>query len=97
MENLRFELGVFAVYFLNIYPRTFLEASCLNSTAPAPPPPPPPAPCELEVPVNAFGQVVVTENIHKVAAFFDDHSGCWGKQSIGKVGFQGCVTRVECT
>ena len=66
------KLGVFAIYFSTIYPKTFLEAS----TAPAPPPPPS---CELEVPVNAFGQVVVTENFHKVTALFDDLSGSWGK------------------
>ena len=50
------KLGVFAICFSNIYPRTLLEA--------------PLPPCELEVLVNAFGQIVVTDNVHKLAALF---------------------------
>ena len=50
----------------------------------------PPPPCELEVPRNAFGQVVVTENVHKVAALLMLTLVPGANSALGKVGFQGC-------
>lgn len=70
------KLGVCAIYFSSIYPRIFLEASCHWQHT-----------C-LRI-RGAFGQVVVTDNVHTVAAL--------GANSVGKVGFLGWRNRVECT
>ena len=45
-----------------------------------------PPPCELE----DFGQVVVTENVHKVAALLMLTLVPGANSALGKVGFQGC-------
>ena len=52
-------------------------------------------PCELEVPVSPGGQVVVTENVHKVATLFlaqlwflgqPEHQGKWASQDVNSSG-----------
>ena len=55
---------------LVLTPGSFLKQAVIDST---------PAPLRIG---GAFGQVVVTENVHTVAAL--------GADSIGKVGFLGC-------
>ena len=55
---------------LVLTPGSFLKQAVIDST---------PAPLRIG---GAFGQVVVTENVHTVAAL--------GADSIGKVGYLGC-------
>ena len=52
-------------------------------------------PCELEAPVSPGGQVVVTENVHKVATLFlaqlwflgqPEHQGKWASQDVNSSG-----------
>ena len=47
--------------------------------------------------VSTGGQVIVTENIHTVAAVFIPNSGSWGNQNLRKSWLTRLWTGVECT
>ena len=68
MEILRFDWNLASWVCLQLFsliftPGPFLRQAVIDSSRA-----PPASPCELEMPVNAFGQVVVAQNVHKVAA-----------------------------
>ena len=46
--------------------------------------------------VSTGGQVIVTENIHTVAAVFIPNSGSWGNQNLRKTWLPKLWTGVEC-
>ena len=74
------KLGVFATFFSNIYPRTFLEASCHWQQPP--PPRPPRVPLWIGDASKRLWSSCSCTKWPQGGSTFDDHSGSWGKRSI---------------
>ena len=81
------ELAGFEIYFSNTCPTAFPEGSWQFTE---------PQPLGIEVSACTGDQVVVTENVHMVAAVFIPNSGSGGNQNLRKSWLPRLWTGVEC-